>query len=261
MADYIPSPDGDFDTWQQAFVTYLSANAVALGLDPLTDIPPITGAQGVWTTDFAANASAQTAAQAARQAKDAARAAFEHQLEGLEAVMHNQDNRENDILDSNGYFAFQGGMANASRALSGQAPSIYHADHANPARPRMRSLEQELARVIRSRVLNPKWIEAMREHGYKGAAEMAATVDYLFAYDATTDLVADYQYAQVSQALVLDDENQAFLREHNPAAMEEMAERLLEAIQRGLWREPGEQGPALQDLLLEIDETREVAAP
>ncbi|OUE42249.1 cobaltochelatase subunit CobN, partial [Billgrantia desiderata SP1] len=191
----------------------------------------------------------------------AARAAFEHQLEGLEAVMHNQDNREHDILDSNGYFAFQGGMANASRALSGQAPSIYHADHANPARPRMRSLEQELARVIRSRVLNPKWIEAMREHGYKGAAEMAATVDYLFAYDATTDLVADYQYAQVSQALVLDDENQAFLRKHNPAAMEEMAERLLEAIQRGLWREPGEQGPALQDLLLEIDETREVAAP
>ncbi|MCE8039496.1 cobaltochelatase subunit CobN [Halomonas sp. MCCC 1A11062] len=191
----------------------------------------------------------------------AARAAFEHQLEGLEAVMHNQDNREHDILDSNGYYAFQGGMANASRALSGQAPSIYHADHANPARPRMRSLEQELARVIRSRVLNPKWIEAMREHGYKGAAEMAATVDYLFAYDATTDLVADYQYAQVSQALVLDDENQAFLRKHNPAAMEEMAERLLEAIQRGLWREPGEQGPALQDLLLEIDETREVAAP
>lgn len=77
MADYIPSPDGDFDTWQQAFVTYLSANAVALGLDPLTDIPPIVSAQGVWTTDFAANASAQTAAQAARQVKDAARTAFE----------------------------------------------------------------------------------------------------------------------------------------------------------------------------------------
>ncbi|WLI73162.1 cobaltochelatase subunit CobN [Halomonas alkalicola] len=189
----------------------------------------------------------------------AARAAFEHQLEGLEAVMHNQDNREHDILDSNAYYAFQGGMANASRALAGQAPAIYHADHADPARPRMRTLEQELARVIRSRVLNPKWIEAMREHGYKGAAEMAATVDYLFAYDATTDLVADYQYAQVTEALVLDPRNQAFLREHNPSALEEMAERLLEAAQRDLWRAPGEQGEALQDLLLEIDETRELA--
>ncbi|WP_431023705.1 cobaltochelatase subunit CobN [Halomonas sp. H5] len=189
----------------------------------------------------------------------AARAAFEHQLEGLEAVMHNQDNREHDILDSNAYYAFQGGMANASRALAGQAPAIYHADHADPARPRMRTLEQELARVIRSRVLNPKWIEAMREHGYKGATEMAATVDYLFAYDATTDLVADYQYAQVTEALVLDSHNQAFLREHNPSALEEMAERLLEAAQRDLWREPGEQGEALQDLLLEIDESRELA--
>ncbi|MBD3897593.1 cobaltochelatase subunit CobN [Halomonas sp. ML-15] len=189
----------------------------------------------------------------------AARGAFERQLEGLDAVMQNQDNREHDILDSNGYYAFQGGMANASRSLAGQAPSIYHADHANPAQPRIRTLKEELARVIRSRVLNPKWIEAMREHGYKGASEMAATVDYLFAYDATTDLVADYQYAQVSQALVMDPANQAFLREHNPAALEEMAERLLEAVQRGLWQEPGEQGSALQELLLEFDETRELA--
>ncbi|WP_148252307.1 cobaltochelatase subunit CobN [Aidingimonas lacisalsi] len=190
----------------------------------------------------------------------AARGAFEHQLKGLDAVMQNQDNREHDILDSNSYYAFQGGMANASRALAGQPPDIYHADHANPAQPRIRPLKEELARVIRSRVLNPKWIEAMREHGYKGAFEMAATVDYLFAYDATTDLVADYQYAQVSETLVLEDANQAFLREHNPAALEEMAERLLEAAQRGMWQEPGEQGQALQDLLLQIDETREVGS-
>ena len=100
----------------------------------------------------------------------------------------------------------------------------------------------------------------MREHGYKGAFEMAATVDYLFAYDATTDLVADYQYAQVSEALVLDEANQQFLREHNPAALEEMAERLLEAAQRGMWQEPGKHGDALQDLLLEMDEARETAS-
>ncbi|WP_413614934.1 cobaltochelatase subunit CobN [Halomonas cupida] len=189
----------------------------------------------------------------------AARGAFEHQLAGLDAVLHNQDNREHDILDSNSYYAFQGGMANASRALGGQTPSIYHADHANPAQPTIRTLKQELNRVIRSRVLNPKWILAMREHGYKGAFEMAATVDYLFAYDATTDLVADYQYAQVTEALVLDEANQRFLRDHNAAALEEMAERLLEAAQRGLWREAGEQGEALQDLLLELDEAREIS--
>ncbi|SEN18778.1 cobaltochelatase subunit CobN [Halomonas caseinilytica] len=186
-----------------------------------------------------------------------AREAFERQLEGLQAVMHNQDNREHDILDSHGYYAFQGGMANASRALGGQAPAIYHGDHANPARPRIRTLKEELARVMRSRVLNPKWLEAMREHGYKGAFEMAATVDYLVAYDATTDLVADYQYAQVTDALVLDETNQRFLREHNGAALEEMTERLVEAVQRGLWQDAGERGEALRDLLLEFDERRE----
>ncbi|WP_192036448.1 cobaltochelatase subunit CobN [Halomonas sp. YLGW01] len=186
-----------------------------------------------------------------------ARRAFERQLGGLQAVLHNQDNREHDILDSNTYYAFQGGMANAGRALGGEAPAVYHADHANPARPRIRTLKEELSRVIRSRVLNPKWIEAMREHGYKGAFEMAATVDYLFAYDATTDLVADHQYAQVTDALVLDAANQHFLREHNAAALEEMAERLLEAVQRGLWQDAGEHGEALRDLLLEFDERRE----
>ncbi|MDN3555482.1 cobaltochelatase subunit CobN [Halomonas maura] len=189
-----------------------------------------------------------------------ARRAFERQLGGLQAVMHNQDNREHDILDSSTYYAFQGGMANAGRALGGEAPAVYHADHANPARPRIRTLKEELARVIRSRVLNPKWIEAMREHGYKGAFEMAATVDTLFAYDATTELVADYQYAQVTDALVLDEANQRFLREHNAAALEEMAERLLEAVQRGLWEDAGERGTALQDLLLEFDERRETAS-
>ncbi|MDQ7015786.1 MAG: cobaltochelatase subunit CobN, partial [Gammaproteobacteria bacterium] len=96
--------------------------------------------------------------------------------------------------------------------------------------------------------------KAMRRHGYKGAFEMAATVDYLFAYDATTDLIADYQYEKVSEALLFDAENQRFLHDNNPKALEEMAERLLEATQRGLWQEPGEYAGRLQDLLLALDE-------
>ncbi|SNY95742.1 cobaltochelatase subunit CobN [Halomonas sp. hl-4] len=219
---------------------------------------------GAWeNADDLAQAYLDNGAYAYGQSAESGTAApdaFEQQLKGLEAVMQNQDNREHDILDSNSYYAFQGGMANASRSLSGQTPAIYHADHANPAQPKIRTLKEELAKVIRSRVLNPKWINAMREHGYKGGFEMAATVDYLFAYDATTDLVADYQYAQVTDALVLDDANQQFLREHNPSALEEMAERLLEAAQRGMWQSPGEQGEALKDLLLEMDEAKEVAA-
>ena len=134
---------------------------------------------------------------------------------------------------------------------------MYHNDHSDPERPKVRTLKEELNRVIRSRLLNPKWIEGMREHGYKGAFEMAASVDYLFAYDATTNLIADYQYAAVSDALVFDAENRAFLEEHNPAALEEMAERLLEAVQRGLWEEPGDYQGRLQEVLLDIDEALE----
>jgi len=186
-----------------------------------------------------------------------ARSAFLHQLSNIEVVVQNQDNREHDLLDSDDYYQFQGGMSNATQVYSGNAPTIYHSDHSNPSKPVIRTLKEELNRVVRSRVLNPKWIEAMREHGYKGAFEMGATVDYLFAYDATTDLIADYQYEQVTDSLLFDETNQQFLRDNNPQIMEEMAERLMEAAQRGLWQDPGEYQNKLQDLLLQCDELQE----
>jgi cobaltochelatase CobN len=188
-----------------------------------------------------------------------ARAAFSDRLGRLDSVIHNQDNREHDVLDSDDYYQFQGGMSNAVTELSGNTPVVYHNDHSNPAQPKVRTLKEELNRVLRSRVLNPKWIEAMREHGYKGAFEMAASIDYLFAYDATTNLIDDYQYQQVSDAIVFDAANQAFLRANNLPALEEMAERLLEATQRGLWQETGDYAERLQDLLLDIDAVEESA--
>jgi len=144
--------------------------------------------------------------------------------------------------------------------LKGEAPAVYHSDHSNPSVPKIRTLKEELNRVVRSRLLNPKWISAMQEHGYKGAFEMTASVDYLFAYDATTNLIDDYQYEKVADALVFDEINQQFLRNNNANALEEMAERLLEATQRGLWQEPGEYADQLQGLLLELDEQQEMSS-
>lgn len=182
---------------------------------------------------------------------------FAYQLSQLEVVVQNQDNREHDIFDSDDYYQFQGGMSNAVKVLSGDRPTVYHNDHSNPALPKIRTLKEEINRVIRTRVLNPKWIAAMREHGYKGAFEMAASVDYLFAYDATTQLVDDYQYQKITDALVFDVDNLQFMQTHNPNALEEMAERLLEATQRGLWQQPGDYAERLQDLLLHMDAARE----
>ncbi|MEM7195461.1 MAG: cobaltochelatase subunit CobN [Pseudomonadota bacterium] len=187
--------------------------------------------------------------------------AFEHQLGGLQAVIQNQDNREHDLLDSDDYYQFQGGMSNTVEVLSGTQPAIYHGDHANPGKPVVRTLKEELNRVIRARVLNPKWIKAMREHGYKGAFEMAASVDYLFAYDATTGLIDDYQYERVTDALVKDEENRHFLENNNPHALREMAERLLEAEQRGMWQAADGYRESLVNTLLDLEESQEMVLP
>lgn len=182
-----------------------------------------------------------------------ARASFEQRLRGLDAVLHNQDNREHDVLDSDDYYQFQGGMAVAVAQLAGQAAALYHGDFSVPGAPRIRSLGEEVARVVRSRAVNPKWLEGVRRHGYKGAFEMAATVDYLFAFDATTGVVGDHQYALVAEAYLHDDSNRAFLQQHNPGALRSIGERLLEAMQRGLWAEPGEHCARIQDHLLALE--------
>ncbi|MFC0338706.1 cobaltochelatase CobN subunit [Kushneria avicenniae] len=185
--------------------------------------------------------------------------AFQKRLSTLEGIVQNQDNREHDLLDSGDYSQFQGGMSAAAHQ-QGARPALYFGDHANPASPRMRTLKEELNRVMRSRVTNPKWISAMQRHGYKGAFEMAASVDYLFAWDATTALVSDYQYEQISEALVLNEDNQRFLNDHNPQALKEMGETLMEAISRGLWQSPAAYQARLRDLLLSIDEQEERAS-
>lgn len=163
--------------------------------------------------------------------------AFEQRLRKLQIVLHNQDNREHDLLDSDDYYQFQGGLTASVRALTGQNPQTYFGDHALPENPKVRHLRQEIARVYRSRVVNPKWIAGVMRHGYKGAFEMAATVDYLFAYDATARCVEDYMYEGIAQTYLLDATVQAFVQQKNPWALRDMAERLLEANQRGLWQQ------------------------
>lgn len=186
-----------------------------------------------------------------------ARDTFAARLAGIDVVVQNQDNREHDILDANDYYQFQGGMVAAVRHLGGAQPAIYHGDHANPAAPRVRTLNEEIARVIRTRVVNPKWIDGVKRHGYKGAFEMAATVDYLFGYDATARVVGDHQYALVADAYVHDAATREFLARHNPRALQGICERLLEAMERGLWQLPGDQKERIEHHLLDNEQRLE----
>jgi cobaltochelatase CobN len=161
--------------------------------------------------------------------------AFEQRLGQMQIVLQNQDNREHDILDSDDYYQFQGGMTAAIRNLQGKNPATYFGDNSIPENPKVRQLREEIARVYRSRAVNPKWIEGAMRHGYKGAFEIAATVDFLFAYDATANCVEDFMYEGIAEAYIFDEKVQAFIQENNPWALRDMAERLLEARQRGLW--------------------------
>ncbi len=184
----------------------------------------------------------------------AAPEAFQRRLSDMQVVLQNQDNREHDLLDSDDYYQFQGGLTAAVRSISGQQPATYFGDNALTENPKVRSLSEEIAKVYRSRVVNPKWISGVMRHGYKGAFEMAATVDFLFAYDATAHCVADHMYKGVADAYLFDPQVQDFVKQYNPWAARDMADRLLEAHQRGLWATADQETlDQLQEISLEME--------
>jgi cobaltochelatase CobN len=180
-----------------------------------------------------------------KEAVDDMRSAYRR----INVAAKNTDTREHDIADSDDYFQYHGGMVATVRALTGSDPEAYIGDSTRPDAVRTRTLSEETSRVFRARVVNPRWISAMQRHGYKGAFEMAATVDYLFGYDATTNVVADWMYEQLTESYVLDETNREFLEKSNPWALHGITERLLEAAQRELWEAPP---PAMLDELRRI---------
>ena len=183
------------------------------------------------------------------------RAGFASRLTQVQAIVQNQDNREHDLLDSDDYYQFEGGAAAAVSTLQGRDIPIYHNDHSRPERPLIRTLEDEIGRVIRSRVVNPKWIAGVKRHGYKGAFEIAATVDYMFAFAATTGAVKNHHFDLVEEAFLADDATRQFIADHNAPALADIADRLAEAIERGLWT------PRSNSARARIDGLRRVPAP
>jgi cobaltochelatase CobN len=191
----------------------------------------------------------------------AARDDMESAYRRIRVAVKNTDSREHDIADSDDYYQYHGGMVATVRSLTGESPRAYVGDSTRPDHVRTRSLAEESARVFRSRVVNPRWIQAMRRHGYKGAFELAATVDYLFGWDATTGVVQDWMYEQLAASYVLDPQTREFLETSNPWALRGITERLLEAADRGLWAAP-EQATldALRDTYLQVEGQLEEAA-
>ena len=183
-----------------------------------------------------------------------ARPQFRRRFSQIVVAAKNQDTREHDIFDSDDYMQYHGGMIATVRALTGRNPRQFFGDSSDPSRAKNRDLQDEARRVFRSRVVNPKWIDSMKRHGYKGAFELAATVDYMFGYDATAQVIEDWMYEDVTESYVLDPETQRFFQQSNPWALKGIVERLLEAMERGLWENPPpEMREKLQQLYLDLE--------
>ncbi|MDA0262785.1 MAG: cobaltochelatase subunit CobN [Chloroflexi bacterium] len=183
-----------------------------------------------------------------------ARNEFRRRFSQIVVAAKNQDNREHDIFDSDDYMQYHGGMIATVRALTGSNPQQFFGDSSDPTRARVRKLEEEARRVFRTRVVNPKWIDSMKRHGYKGAFELSATVDYMFGYDATAQVIEDWMYENVTESYVLDPETQEFFQQSNPWALRDIVERLLEAIERGMWENPPEDmKEKLQNMFLDLE--------
>ncbi|MCX8515660.1 MAG: cobaltochelatase subunit CobN, partial [Alphaproteobacteria bacterium] len=155
---------------------------------------------------------------------------FHQRLAASQIIMQNQDNREHDILDSDDYYQFQGGLYAAASWLQqqwgGTRPiAQYHNDHSNPLAPRVATLTEEIGRVVRARATTPKWLTRIRQEGYKGGFEMAATLDYLFAFAATTNAVSSHHFDLLFDHYLADNTNVAFLRDHNLPALHDMAKK------------------------------------
>jgi cobaltochelatase CobN len=183
-----------------------------------------------------------------------ARDVFVDRLRTIEVAVHNQDNREHDIFDSDDYYQFHGGMIATVRSLTGRQPKAYFGDSSRPDHARVRDLREEALRVYRSRVVNPKWLDSIRRHGYKGGLELTATVDYIFGFDATAHVAPDLVYEGLAAEYALSAEMQRFLEQSNPWALQAIADRLLEAADRGLWEKPAADTlAALRDLRLKAE--------
>ncbi|MDI9644150.1 MAG: cobaltochelatase subunit CobN [Candidatus Verstraetearchaeota archaeon] len=178
---------------------------------------------------------------------------FKRRLGSIDATVKNQDSREYDILDGDDWYDAHGGMINAVRTIRGKAPRSYCGDSSDPSRVKVRSTMEETCHVFRSRLLNPKWIESMMRHGYEGAGDLSRTLDFVLGWDATVEVVEDWMYEGLAEKYVFDKRMQDWLKEVNPYALQNMVERLLEAIERGLWEASDDMKKRLKSQYLETE--------
>ena len=178
---------------------------------------------------------------------------YADRLSTVDATFHKLASDESDPLDCCCFYDFHGGMYAAVKTVSGNEPKVYWGDTSDPQHPDTRDMKDEMERIARTKLLNPKWIEGMKRHGYKGASDIAKRVVHVYGWDASAEVVADWIFDDITRTFVINEQNRKFFEENNPWALEEMARRLLEAEKRDVWKADPEVLKELQEHYLEIE--------
>ncbi len=178
---------------------------------------------------------------------------FRRRLKDIKLVVKNEDSREFDLFSSDDFNSYFGGFIAAVRMESGVQPLAYAGDASDPNRIKYRSVQEEIKHLFRSRLLNPKWINSMKAHGFKGAGDISRNVDYAFHWDATSNVIDDWMYQEMANRLAFDQDLQDWYKQVNPYALHNIAERLLEAINREMWQADPETQQKLETLFLETE--------
>ena len=178
---------------------------------------------------------------------------FRKMLSRMDVTVKNEDSREYDMMSCTDYYNYYGGLIVAAKTVRGALPFAVMGDSADPKRVKMRTTFEEAKHVLRSRLVNPKWLQGMKRHGYKGAGDISHMMDVVLGWDATAEVVEDWMYDKIAGAYALDPEMQEWMKEVNPFALQNILDKLLEAIRRGMWHAEPEMEEALRDIYLEME--------
>lgn len=171
----------------------------------------------------------------------------------LDVTVKNHEDREFDLLDIDDDYSMLGGMNACVRVYGEKDPVSVMGDSSDPQRIKTRTVQEETGFVFRSRVLNPKWLEGLKEHGYRGAIELSKLTEYMIGWDGTSDVIEPWMYQSVAEKFIFDEENRKWIEENNPYALRAMSGRLLEAVQRGMWDPDEATKDRLQSIYLESE--------
>ena len=178
---------------------------------------------------------------------------FKKRLAQMELTVKNEENHDMNILSSDDYNGFHGGMIAAVKSFGQKTPVSYVGDSANRGAPKIRTVAEEMKRVVRTESLNPKYIEGLMQHGYKGAMDMANRLNISFQWDATSNVMEDWMYNDYAEKYAFDPKVQQWMKKVNPWALQNIAETLLEAEQRQMWNADDETKEKLQELYLSVE--------